>query len=94
MAQSKQQTENLSGEEELYPIRTVSSLTGVNSITLRAWERRYGLITPIRTPKGHRLYTQNDIDLIQQVLELLEKGISIGQVKDLSLIHISEPTRH
>ena len=82
MAQKKQQVENLPGEEELYPIRTVSSLTGVNSITLRAWERRYGLIKPIRTPKGHRLYTQNDIDLIQQVLELLDKGISIGQVKD------------
>ena len=82
MAQNKQQAENISGEDELYPIRTVSSLTGVNSITLRAWERRYGLIKPIRTPKGHRLYTQTDIDLIQQVLELLDKGISIGQVKD------------
>ena len=82
MAQSKHQTENFPGEDELYPIRTVSSLTGVNSITLRAWERRYGLIKPIRTPKGHRLYTQTDIDLIQQVLELLDKGISIGQVKD------------
>ena len=67
--------------EGQFPIRTVSSLTGVNAITLRAWERRYGLIKPIRTPKGHRLYTQNDIDLIQQVLELLDKGISIGQVK-------------
>lgn len=82
MTQNKQQLENLPGEDELYPIRTVSSLTGVNSITLRAWERRYGLIKPVRTPKGHRLYTQNDIDLIQQVLELLDKGISIGQVKD------------
>lgn len=82
MAQNKQQTETLPGEEELYPIRTVSSLTGVNSITLRAWERRYGLIKPVRTPKGHRLYTQNDIDQIQLVLELLDKGISIGQVKD------------
>ena len=68
--------------EGLYPIRTVSSLTGVNSITLRAWERRYGLIKPIRTPKGHRLYTQNDIDLIQQILGLLDKGISIGHVND------------
>jgi len=78
----KQQAEKMTGDEELYPIRTVSSLTGVNSITLRAWERRYGLIKPVRTPKGHRLYTQNDIDLIHQVLELLDKGISIGQVKD------------
>ena len=66
--------------EGQYPIRTVASLTGVNPITLRAWERRYGLIKPIRTPKGHRLYTQNDIDLIQRVVELLDKGISIGQV--------------
>jgi len=78
----KQQAEKMTGDEELYPIRTVSSLTGVNSITLRAWERRYGLIKPVRTPKGHRLYTQNDIDLIHQVLELLDKGISIGQVKE------------
>lgn len=82
MSQSKQQIESAPTEKELYPIRTVSSLTGVNSITLRAWERRYGLIKPVRTPKGHRLYTQNDIDLIQQVLELLDKGISIGQVKN------------
>lgn len=70
------------GAEGLYPIRTVSNLTGVNSITLRAWERRYGLINPVRTPKGHRLYTQDDVDLIQQVLELLDKGVSIGQVKE------------
>lgn len=69
-------------EDGLFPIRTVSTITGVNSITLRAWERRYGLITPVRTPKGHRLYTQNDIDLIQQVVGLLENGISIGQVKN------------
>lgn len=77
------QTQKLNTTEDgLFPIRTVSSITGVNSITLRAWERRYGLITPVRTPKGHRLYTQNDIDLIQQVLGLLENGISIGQVKN------------
>jgi DNA-binding transcriptional MerR regulator len=82
MAQNSRAREDHSKAEGLYPIRTVSSLTGVNSITLRAWERRYGLIKPVRTPKGHRLYTQNDIDLIQQVLGLLDKGISIGQVKD------------
>ena len=82
MASKNSSLEDLPASDELYPIRTVSSLTGVNSITLRAWERRYGLIKPVRTPKGHRLYTQNDIDLIHQVLELLDKGISIGQVKE------------
>ena len=65
----------------LYPIRTVSSLTGVNAVTLRAWERRYGLIRPHRTAKGHRLYTRGDIDLIQEVVDLLGTGVSIGQVK-------------
>ena len=38
-----------------FPIRVVSQRTGVNSVTLRAWERRYGLLKPLRTPKGHRL---------------------------------------
>lgn len=64
----------------LVPIRTVSSLTGVNPVTLRAWERRYGLIKPVRTPKGHRLYTMADVDRINQAIALLESGMSIGQV--------------
>jgi len=68
-------------DNKYFPIRTVSEITGVNSITLRAWERRYGLLVPHRTPKGHRLYTQDDIDLIHQAVELLNKGISISQVK-------------
>jgi DNA-binding transcriptional MerR regulator/methylmalonyl-CoA mutase cobalamin-binding subunit len=75
--------EGIPHEAGRYPIRTVSSLTGVNSITLRAWERRYGLIRPQRTPKGHRLYTQKDVERIQRVLALLEQGISISQVKPL-----------
>jgi MerR family transcriptional regulator, light-induced transcriptional regulator len=66
---------------ELFPIRTVSSLTGVNSITLRAWERRYGLVRPVRTPTGHRLYRRDEIDLIHRVVALLDKGISISQVQ-------------
>ncbi len=69
-------------EEGFYPIRTVSEVTGVNAITLRAWERRYGLFKPQRTPKGHRLYSQQDILRIQQVLQLLEKGVAIGRVSN------------
>jgi DNA-binding transcriptional MerR regulator len=69
--------------EGLLPIRTVSILTGVNAITLRAWERRYGLVIPQRTPKGHRLYTQQDVERIHRIVELLEQGISVGHVKPL-----------
>jgi len=63
-----------------FPIGTVSELTGVNSVTLRAWERRYGLINPERTPSGHRLYSESDIRLIGHVLEQLKSGIPIGSV--------------
>jgi DNA-binding transcriptional MerR regulator len=53
----------------------------VNAITLRAWERRYGLIKPARTQSGHRLYTRTDIDIIHRIVALLDKGIAIGQVR-------------
>lgn len=65
----------------LYPIRTVSDLTAVNAITLRAWERRYGLFEPVRKPSGHRLYTREHIDLITRVVGLLDRGMRIGQIK-------------
>jgi len=64
-----------------YPIRTVSNLTGVNPVTLRAWERRYGLLKPHRTVSGHRLYTQEDVDLINEVVRQLDAGISVSQVR-------------
>src|SRR5512143_4115179 len=75
----------------LVPIRTVSSLTGVNPVTLRAWERRYGLVKPVRTPKGHRLYTMADVELINQVVALLEGGMSIGQVGQLLVTESPKP---
>lgn len=65
----------------LYPIGTVSELTGVNAITLRAWERRYGLFEPVRKTSGHRLYTQQHIDQINRIVSLLDRGMRIGQVR-------------
>ncbi|MFP2770839.1 MerR family transcriptional regulator [Oceanisphaera sp. KMM 10153] len=69
--------------EPKYPIRDVSRLTGINPVTLRAWQRRYGLLKPARTEKGHRLYSEDDIALIRQILHWLGQGVSIGQVKGL-----------
>ncbi len=74
-------TDSQTISDGLYPIRTVSELTGVNAITLRAWERRYGLLEPIRKTSGHRLYTQAHIDLITRVVGLLERGMRIGEIK-------------
>ncbi|MBU2895848.1 MerR family transcriptional regulator [Vibrio hepatarius] len=66
-----------------YAIREISEMTGVKPVTLRAWQRRYSLIEPERTPKGHRLYTQKHIDLIDKIQGWLNKGVSIGKVKAL-----------
>ncbi len=67
-------------QEELYPIREVSRLTGVNPVTLRAWERRYGLIQPTRTDSGHRLYSQADIDAVRSILAWIERGVAVSKV--------------
>lgn len=66
--------------DELLPIREVSRITGVNPITLRAWERRYGLITPTRTEGGHRLYAQADIDTIRRITGWIERGVAVSKV--------------
>jgi MerR family transcriptional regulator, light-induced transcriptional regulator len=67
-------------QEELFPIREVSRLTGVNPVTLRAWERRYGLIQPTRTESGHRLYSQANIEAIHSILAWLERGVAVSKV--------------
>lgn len=65
---------------ELFPIREVARLTGVNPVTLRAWERRYGLIQPIRTESGHRLYSQADIETVNRILDWIERGVAVSKV--------------
>ncbi len=70
-------------ESGYFPIGSVSRLTGVNPVTLRAWERRYGLIKPMRTPKGHRLYTPADIEMIREVMRLVGEGVPVSQVRGL-----------
>ncbi len=77
-------TDSSSSQKVFYPIRKISELTGINPVTLRAWERRYGLIKPERTPKGHRLYTDEHVQLIRRILGLIDQGISIGQVKKIA----------
>ena len=77
-------------QNALYPIREVARLTGIKPITLRAWERRYDLIEPVRTDSGHRLYTQEHIDFLNETLRLMEEGIPISRVKAV----LSEPQVH
>lgn len=57
-------------------IGEVSRRTGVAVPTLRAWERRYGLLDPERTEGGHRLYREVDVERVRAMARLLEGGWS------------------
>lgn len=74
---------NLALSESWLPIREVARITGVNAVTLRAWERRYGLIIPHRTAKGHRLFTTEHVQRIQMILTWLNRGVSVSQIRPL-----------
>ncbi|MFN3581794.1 MAG: MerR family transcriptional regulator [Pseudomonas sp.] len=70
-------------KEDLFPIREVSRMTGVNPVTLRAWERRYGLLVPHRTPSGHRLYSMADIERVRAVMSWIERGVAVSKVASI-----------
>lgn len=52
----------------------------MNPVTLRAWERRYGLIQPTRTESGHRLYSKADIETVNRILDWIERGVAVSKV--------------
>ena len=80
----------MASHDQTYPIRDFARLTGVNPVTLRAWERRYGVIQPQRTDKGHRYYTDHHLQRVQHILYWLEQGYPIRQVKLLLQDHAAE----
>lgn len=63
----------------MYNLKAVVKETGLKPDTLRAWERRYGLPEPRRTPSGHRLYSDRDIAILKWLLERQEEGLSISR---------------
>lgn len=66
-----------------YSIGEFARLSGITATTLRAWQRRYGLLKPQRTEGGHRLYSEDDVQQALIILDWVKKGVPIGQVKSL-----------
>ncbi len=66
-----------------YNLKAVLKETGLSADVLRAWERRYGLPQPQRTPGGHRLYSARDIALIKWLKARQQEGLSISRAVDL-----------
>ena len=68
-----------------YRIGAVARLTGISPDTLRMWERRYAVVEPRRTPKGGRLYSQQDVTRLTMIKTLVDQGHAISTVANLPL---------
>jgi DNA-binding transcriptional MerR regulator/methylmalonyl-CoA mutase cobalamin-binding subunit len=69
--------------ERTYRILIASQLSGVRVELIRAWERRYGVLRPRRTPAGYRLYTERDVAVLKRLKQLTEEGIAISEAVKL-----------
>ena len=69
--------------ESTYNAKAVTVQTGVTPATLRAWERRYGILLPDRTAGGHRLYSARDIAAIKWLKEHIQQGMTISRASAL-----------
>ncbi len=58
---------------------------GVNPELLRAWERRYGLLRPVRSPGGFRLYSAEDAERVARMREALDDGLSAAEAAQVAL---------
>jgi DNA-binding transcriptional MerR regulator len=67
-----------------YPIGVVSRLTSIHPETLRVWERRYGLVRPQRSERGRRLYSEQDIQRLTLVKQLVDAGHPVSLIAPLS----------
>jgi DNA-binding transcriptional MerR regulator/methylmalonyl-CoA mutase cobalamin-binding subunit len=63
----------------MYTIKEAAARSGVGIPLLRAWERRYGVVTPSRTSSGYRLYDDDAIDRLRAMRQLIADGWSAQQ---------------
>jgi DNA-binding transcriptional MerR regulator/methylmalonyl-CoA mutase cobalamin-binding subunit len=67
----------------VFRIRHAAKLAGVNPTLLRAWERRYHLVSPTRTSSGYRVYSAADVEVLRAAARLVAAGHTIGEIARL-----------
>ncbi len=67
-----------------FGIGAVSRLTGIPLDTLRMWERRYHLVTPMRSKDNKRQYSRSDLTRLSLIKQLVDRGHAISAVAALS----------
>ncbi|MGJ6980419.1 MerR family transcriptional regulator [Aestuariimicrobium soli] len=63
----------------MYTVSQAAALSGVATSTLRAWERRYGIIQPTRSEGGYRLYDANQIEILREMAARVGEGMRAAQ---------------
>jgi DNA-binding transcriptional MerR regulator/methylmalonyl-CoA mutase cobalamin-binding subunit len=76
--------------ELTYPVGTAARLTGLSPEVIRAWERRYGVVEPLRTPGGTRRYRASDLRRLRLVKAAVDAGHRIGQVARLETAELEQ----
>ena len=70
------------------PVRTINFVarqTGLSVHTIRAWEKRYGAVTPVRAEHARRLYSEKEVERLKLLKAATKAGHSIGQIARASL---------
>ena len=73
---------------QLHPVRLVTVRTGLTPDLLRAWEKRYGAVIPVRSPGGQRMYSDADVERLALLARAVDGGRAIGQIANLSLVEL------
>lgn len=68
----------------MHPIQVVARRTGLSLDVIRAWEKRYAVVTPVRSDNGRRLYSDADVERLRLLAQATGTGRSIKQVAALS----------
>jgi DNA-binding transcriptional MerR regulator len=73
------QTSTDASEKDFYRIGEVSRLTDLKPFVLRYWETEFSMLDPVKSPSGHRLYRQEDLDMVLRIKRLLyDEGFTIA----------------
>ena len=74
------QTSQEKGQDKgLYRIGEVSRITNLKPFVLRYWETEFPMLEPVKSNSGHRLYRQEDVDLVLKIKRLLyDEGFTIA----------------
>lgn len=73
-----------------YRSGTAARLAGIPVETLRVWERRYGVVRPGLSPRGHRLYATEDVSRLALIKQLVDLGNPIGSIATLPLASLRQ----